>query len=104
MRNTPVHSPEEQAAILNRLRTIQGHLCGAINMVENGRPCAEVLHQLRAIGAALHTANYALWLCEFQNSADIMLHDPNPEIRAAEAEHFASLCILQAHTSSEEFR
>lgn len=38
--------------IINRLKTIQGHLGGIISMMESDKPCQDVLVQLRAVDSS----------------------------------------------------
>jgi DNA-binding FrmR family transcriptional regulator len=96
-------TPDERLAILNRLRSSQGHLRAVIRMVEEDRPCEQILHQLDAIQAALSATRRVLCACELQHSADIILHSPDEAARAAEMQRFASLFDLQArHLVSEE--
>jgi DNA-binding FrmR family transcriptional regulator len=40
--------------IVNRLRTIKGHINGIENMIEEGKSCDEILLQIAAIKAAVH--------------------------------------------------
>ena len=42
-----------KAAVLKRLRRIEGQVRGVTRMVEDGRYCIDVLTQLRAVRAAL---------------------------------------------------
>lgn len=46
--------------ITNRLKTISGHINGVIRMIEDGRDCHEILHQLQAIKSSLATCNVAV--------------------------------------------
>jgi len=39
--------------VLNRLKTIEGHLRGIIRMVENDAYCIDVIRQVQAVEAAL---------------------------------------------------
>lgn len=47
---------KEQAKkdIINRLRTIKGHISGIEKMIEEDKPCDEVLLQVGAIKASIH--------------------------------------------------
>ena len=45
--------PDTQAALLNRLRRIEGQVRGIAGMVEADRYCVDVLTQLQAVRAAL---------------------------------------------------
>jgi DNA-binding FrmR family transcriptional regulator len=52
-----VQSPE----VIRRLKRIEGHVRAVREMAEAGRPCAEVIHQIGAVEAALRrTANAVL--------------------------------------------
>lgn len=44
---------KERKEIINRLRTVQGHLNGIEKMVMEGRECEDIMHQLTAIRAAV---------------------------------------------------
>jgi len=48
-----IHDPESQKRILNRLSRIEGHIRGIKAMVEENRPCPEVLIQVAAVRGAL---------------------------------------------------
>ena len=84
-------SPETQLAIVNRLRSAQGHLRATIHMVESGAPYEEVLHQLDAVEAALSATGRALRYCQFRKSIETIRHSPSAEARMAELERLASL-------------
>ena len=43
----------ERKEIIDRLRTVQGHLSGIEKMVLEGRECEDIMHQLTAIRAAV---------------------------------------------------
>ncbi|SHJ82450.1 DNA-binding transcriptional regulator, FrmR family [Geosporobacter subterraneus DSM 17957] len=47
---------KEQAKkdVINRLRTIKGHISGIEKMIEEDKPCDEVLLQVGAIKASIH--------------------------------------------------
>jgi DNA-binding FrmR family transcriptional regulator len=40
--------------ILNRLKTIKGHIGGIERMVEEGKPCEDILMQVGAIKSSIH--------------------------------------------------
>lgn len=46
--------------ILKRLRRVEGHLRGVIEMIESGRPCVDVAQQLQAIESAVSKAKKVL--------------------------------------------
>ena len=48
---------EERNEIVRRLRVSEGHLHVIIGMVESNQPYEQVLHQLRAVRAALRAAS-----------------------------------------------
>ncbi len=87
--------PEERTAVVNRLRSAEGHLRAVIGMIETGAPCEQVLQQLDAVQAALSTAGGALRYCEFRSSIEIVRRGPSPEVRAAEMRRLASLYGLK---------
>lgn len=47
---------KDKAAILNRLRRIEGQVRGVSQMVSDDRYCIDILHQVQAIKAALAKA------------------------------------------------
>jgi uncharacterized protein len=51
----PSHS-----AIARRLKRANGHLETIIEMVEKGRPCAQIAQQLQAVESAIESAKKAL--------------------------------------------
>ena len=48
-----VHSEESLRRIVNRLSRIEGHIRGVKSMVQESRPCPDVLVQIAAIRGAL---------------------------------------------------
>lgn len=51
--HTHVHSEESLRAIVNRLSRVEGHIRGIKTMVQESRPCPEVLVQIAAVRGAL---------------------------------------------------
>lgn len=49
-----VHSEESLRRIINRLSRVEGHIRGIKSMVQESRPCPEVLVQLAAVRGALN--------------------------------------------------
>lgn len=45
---------ETRKGVLNRLKTIKGHIAGVEKMVEDGKSCDEILLQIAAIKASVH--------------------------------------------------
>ena len=48
---------EETTNIVNRLKSIEGHVRGVEKMVEDGSYCIDIVNQISAIQAALHKVN-----------------------------------------------
>ncbi|WP_426407626.1 metal-sensing transcriptional repressor [Bradyrhizobium ganzhouense] len=48
------------AAIARRLKRANGHLETIIEMIEEGRPCAQIAQQLQAVEKAIESAKKAL--------------------------------------------
>lgn len=48
-----VHDPESLKRIVNRLSRIEGHIRGIKTMVQESRPCPDVLIQVAAVRGAL---------------------------------------------------
>ena len=49
--------PEYSRAVVNRLKTVRGHLDGVIRMVEDDVYCVDVMKQLSALQASIERAN-----------------------------------------------
>jgi len=50
------HTHPQSADVINRLARIEGHVRAVKQMAEDGKPCADVLHQIGAVQAALRKA------------------------------------------------
>ena len=48
---------EETTKIVNRLKSIEGHVRGVEKMVEDGSYCIDIVNQISAIQSALHKVN-----------------------------------------------
>lgn len=46
--------------VLNRLKRARGQLDGVIAMIDEGRPCTDVVHQLAAVSKAINRAGFKL--------------------------------------------
>jgi len=53
-------SPSVSKDLRNRLSRIEGQARGVQNMLDQGRSCQEILHQLLAIRSAAHQASLVL--------------------------------------------
>jgi DNA-binding FrmR family transcriptional regulator len=51
---------QPHSAIAHRLKRANGHLEGIIEMIEQGRPCAQIAQQLQAVESAVESAKKAL--------------------------------------------
>ncbi|GAB4550884.1 MAG: copper-sensing transcriptional repressor CsoR [Anaerolineae bacterium] len=47
----------QKTALLNRLKSVVGHLNGIVNMVEDDRYCVDIMKQIQATQAALNKIN-----------------------------------------------
>jgi DNA-binding FrmR family transcriptional regulator len=56
-RVTRTKDPDVRQKILARLRSAEGHLRSVVQMVERDAYCIDVLHQTRAVQAALERAS-----------------------------------------------
>jgi DNA-binding FrmR family transcriptional regulator len=50
----PLHIHEHHQNVLNRLARIEGHVGGIRRMVEDGKPCPDLLIQIAAVRSALN--------------------------------------------------
>ena len=63
MTNEPTHVLEDQEqveAIVKRLKRAQGQMGAVIRMLEEGRPCNDIIIQISAVGKAVNTAAFKL--------------------------------------------
>jgi DNA-binding FrmR family transcriptional regulator len=51
---------EQMTEILKRVKRAEGQIAGVIRMLEEGRSCEEVVHQMAAVGKAINTAAVTL--------------------------------------------
>ncbi len=56
MRETHISHPK----VINRLKRAGGHLRNVIAMLEEGRPCLDIVQQLQAVENAIHAAKKTL--------------------------------------------
>ncbi len=85
---------DPRADIVYRLRCASGHLNAVLVMVENEQTCEDILHQLNAVQAALHTAGAKLIDCQTSQSEALILDNPSIEERAVELKRLRSLYAL----------
>lgn len=65
------HLHETHPAVVNRLKRVDGHLRGIIEMIEAGRPCLDIAQQLHAVEKAIGQAKKTL----IQDHLDHCLED-----------------------------
>jgi DNA-binding FrmR family transcriptional regulator len=51
---------EEMAPVVNRIKRARGQLDGVVRMLEEGRPCEDIVTQLAAVSKALDRAGFAV--------------------------------------------
>jgi len=51
---------DEMAPVINRIKRARGQLDGVVRMLEEGRPCEDVVTQLAAVSKALDRAGFAV--------------------------------------------
>ena len=84
---------DEQTEVIWRLNIAAGHLHAIRKLVEAGRPCKEVTHQLRAVKAALRAVETRLLACQITQSEEIIING-NVEARIAELARLRKLYTL----------
>ena len=55
-----LQNPVQLDAVLKRMKRANGQMAAIIRMLEEGRSCEEVVHQMAAVGKAVHTAAFTL--------------------------------------------
>ena len=93
--------PEERTEIVQRLRTAEGHLGAVIGLLEAGKPCEQVLHQLGAVRGALRAAGVRLLDCQINDCEEIIQNGTCPEDRAAELNRLVNLYYLVVQYSDQ---
>jgi DNA-binding FrmR family transcriptional regulator len=51
---------DEMVPVINRIKRARGQLDGVVRMLEDGRPCEDVVTQLAAVSKALDRAGFAV--------------------------------------------
>ena len=90
---------EERSEIVRRLRVSEGHLHAIIGMLKTDQPYVQVIHQLRAVRAALKTASRCLLTHQIEQSREIILHSVNAEKQTAELAKLHELFAALAHSA-----
>ncbi|MBI9012994.1 MAG: metal-sensitive transcriptional regulator [Clostridiales bacterium] len=70
---------EPRKKIINRLKTIKGHIAGIEKMVEDEKPCDEILIQIAAIRSSVNKVGLAI----LENNAEscILTSDENGNVK-----------------------
>lgn len=55
-----LRDPMQLDAVIKRMKRAQGQIAAVIRMLEEGRDCEEVVHQMAAVGKAVSTAGFTL--------------------------------------------
>ena len=55
-----MHTHDTHPAVIKRLRRAGGHLASVVQMLDQGRPCLEVVQQLQAVEKAITQAKRTL--------------------------------------------
>ena len=87
---TALRSEEQLEEVLNRVRRAEGQIAGVIRMLEEGRSCEEVVHQMSAVGKAINTAAITLIASSLQECI-LDKKSNNPEQRERLQKLFLSL-------------
>lgn len=52
--------------VVNRLRRVQGQVAGIVAMIEDGRPCSDIMVQVAAVSRAVDRAGFKIISAELQ--------------------------------------
>jgi len=74
--NQGMEKDEMKKEIINRLKTIKGHIAGIERMVEEDKCCEDVLLQVTAIKASIHKVG--LMIIE-QHAKNCLIHEAQGE-------------------------
>ncbi len=72
-------SPEEQKALLSRLRRAEGQIRGIEKMVEEDAYCPDILIQVSAVTSALNSFNKELLACHMRSCVTEDIREGNDE-------------------------
>jgi DNA-binding FrmR family transcriptional regulator len=72
---------ETTANILNRLKSIEGHVRGIERMVENGEYCIDVVNQILAVQRALQKVNSMVLDRHLRTCVTTAIRDDDPDQR-----------------------
>ncbi len=76
--------------IINRLRTIKGHIAGIEKMIVDDKPCADVLLQISAVKSSVHKVGLALIE---QNARQCLVDSPAEQVDRDDLEGILKLML-----------
>lgn len=76
----PIYSEERKDTCIRRLKAAEGQLRGLQEMIEQQRPCVEVLTQLAAVQSALRQVNRIVLRNYLENCASQAIRRSDPKI------------------------
>jgi DNA-binding FrmR family transcriptional regulator len=74
-------TPEQRRDILNRLKSVDGHLRGVIKMVDEDAYCMDVIKQLQAVQGAIGRVNALLLADHLQTCVTTAIQGDEPAER-----------------------
>ena len=72
-------TPEEQTALILRLRKAEGQIRGIQKMVEENAYCPDILTQVSAVTSALNSFNKELLACHIRSCVEDDIREGNDE-------------------------
>jgi DNA-binding FrmR family transcriptional regulator len=55
-----LQDPVQMDAVIKRMKRANGQVAAIVRMLEDGRSCEDVVHQMAAVGKAINTAAFTL--------------------------------------------
>jgi DNA-binding FrmR family transcriptional regulator len=95
---------ERRRQILNRLKSVDGHLRGVIKMVEEDAYCMDVIKQLQAVQGAIERINALLLADHLQTCVTTAIRSDRPEERERVIGELLHLFEHGARVASSEGR
>lgn len=92
-------NPTQHSDIVRRLNCAAGHLKAVIKMVEDGKTCEQVVHQIAAVDAALRVVGTRLIIDQAQLSQSILLDSSSIQQRSDELKRLQSLYTILLRNS-----
>lgn len=78
-----MHLHDTHPAIIKRLRRAGGHLASVVQMLEQGKPCLEVVQQLQAVEKAITQAKKTLVQDHLGHCLEHMVDTPGAQQQAS---------------------